>query len=194
MATSLPPAAAVGNRIRKLRAVWCETGTLNCDGGTELSTDNHGNIALNDTWPARQLLNGSFDCSSSANACQLVILTDDITDPALVRMPVSFAPTTAVASSYSTAELNVVAATGNELEFTPDQYQRISTAAVSFIFGLLPNATSSPFDNTGTHTITTYYPAAEYAVTVSTATRLGLTVGEYQKLSAIVVAYLLGLN
>ena len=133
-------------------------------------------------------VNNPVDCA--VDACSLYAQESNATVP--VAAPLTFASAQPVVSNYTPTESNAVHAAAAKLKLSDIQYQHVSSWAVAYIFGIANVTATTPVSNVGTNSVATTYPSTEYNFLSGVATNVGLTFAQYQKLSALAVAYLLG--
>lgn len=140
--------------------------------------------------------NGTMiDCTAAANTCEIVLIDFEY----YPEMPTARSSagltfgTIDVASQYSGGEMASVNAGAVELGLTASEFQRTSSGVLAFLLGLTGTTTIAPSLSAGA-TITSHYSGGDAQFLSAVAQQSGLTLGEFQKTSTLVVAYLLALG
>ncbi len=166
---------------------YSQGATANSSGDFSTTFVVHDFLPGGQGWPV--------DCSPQAGTCELVAmnyLNGRILRSATPLGFVSDAQT--VTSSYSTHEMNTMQAGASELGLTVAEYQRQSVWISSFLFSI-SHATPISIGNAGVGgTVATLYPGWEARYLGNVAAQHGLSFGDYQKLSSLLVGYLLALG
>ena len=173
------------------------TAPTRCNFSTYGRTDASGafstTIQIRDTVPAASGYWYS-DCATSAGLCSIIVR--DLTSGGLsLPAPLTFdALETVITSSYTPTEAAVLHAAAQQLAVSDDEYQRLASWATMYALGIAQPPAVSIVDNRGPTTVNTSYPNVEYRFVHATASKYGRTDGEFQKLSAMALAFVLGLS
>lgn len=134
------------------------------------------------------------DCTTAAATCSLVLI-DYSADRQAAMLPINFgANTTDITSSYTAPEAAALHSAALQLGLSDAEFQHVATWATMYVLGLAGATSVTPVVNTGPSSFTTSYPAVEYRYVHGGATKYGRTDGEFQKLSAIALAFVLGFS
>ena len=154
-------------------------GSTDANGATSFTVD------VTNTWLDSS--NATIDCAITA--CGFYIQSGQNTSQSV---PLTFASAQPVVSQYTTAELSAVHGAALHLGVSDAEYQHVASWAVAYIFGIANVTTTGPVSNTGPGTIATTYASTEYNYLDAEAQHVQLSFAQYQKLSALAVAYILG--
>ena len=177
---------------------WSTYAVVQCAGaqcvdsgdtvGTDIDGVLFGTMTVSDTISDG---NGWFiDCTAAPGTCSLQIVT--VGPPIVLPLTFSAAPHI-VTSTYSPQEYSTILTAANQLQLSASEYQRTAAWAVAYIFGVAGVTSVAPMTPSGPVAVTTNYSAPEHNLLSDDAAAVGLTLPEFQKLSAYAVAYLLSL-